>query len=209
MRKTGKEKPHHASTLGGGQETDGHPTGDGVEEGNLLPTGPAGTFGHRDVTVSRGGWHMATSDGYVPMPGCNRWSLFDYDPWLRGGKTRLHLQIFGAIFGLIWGFHGALSVYIWWSDIPHSPHERFSFPAMGLCTARPAHGLFGRMVGLQLKRILVGVMRSCDDFTCTLPAQPALQGPLPSWLADAAGSDQAGKEGEGEQSGRGGEPGAD
>lgn len=46
---------------------------------------------------------MATSNGCVPMSGCNRWPSFDYGLWFRGGKTRLHLQFFfWALFGLFW-----------------------------------------------------------------------------------------------------------
>ena len=140
---------------------------------------------------------MVTSNGYVPMSGCNRSPSFDYDPWFRGGKTRLHLQFF---------FFGYFMVYFWFPRGVVGLHlvvgyslfsTRMVFNFLPWDRARPDQRIGFSVVfffGLRLKRILVGVMRSGDDFTCTLPAHSALQGPLPSWLFDAAGSDQAGKE---------------
>ena len=166
-----------------------------LKRGDPLPAGPAGTFGHRRVGWSRGGWPMATSNGHMPMSGCDRWPSFDDDLWSRGGKTWLHLQFFRSGFLVYFWFpRGVLGPYlvVEYSLFPRRMILHFlsgdrAWPGqrMGFSVVCPGW--------LRLKRILVGVMRSCDDFTCTLPAHSVLQGPLPSWLSDAAGSDQAGE----------------
>lgn len=67
------------------------------------------------------------------------------------------------------------------------------FPPMGSCTAPTSGWAFRSYFGWQLRRMLVGVMQSCDDLLCTLPAHSGAAGPFPRG-SDAAGSDQAGGE---------------
>lgn len=143
------------------------------EGGNPLPADPLKCFDVAASNFRAGRWHITKRGGIRADVTARSIATFDRDQHFRGGKSRVHYLFFGlfVFLGFTRGVVGSHLV-IGYSPVPPCMVFFFSSPRLGMAHGPTSAWAFRSYFWLRANRILVGVMRSCDDiFVPYLPIQ--------------------------------------